>query len=283
MTDDLKTNLDGLKGKLNNLEENLEGELNTLKEKEDKWKRLDEEAKNIKENSNNIVKFNVSGEHFATRSETLLKVKDTLFYKIVMSKKFDLKKEIFIDRSNKHFGLIINYLRSGKINYSKLSNEELEELKIEADYYELVDIVAFLDERLKEPVFVNFTFSGPYVTGGRTIGTNKLEDISDRSLSNGICAKSPGWIVFELNHEFEFANIEIGGFTGDTTYWASSNGSNATIQTSKDNVSFTQVGTIPSSFANNITSVSISRTSAKYIKLNHNSFLGIGYFKIIKC
>lgn len=282
MTDDLLTNLEGLKGKLNTLETNLEGELSTLKEKEDKWKRLDEEAQSIKKNQNDIVKFNVSGEHFATRSETLLKVKDSLFYKIVMTKKFDLSKEIFIDRSHKHFGAIMNYLRSGKVNYGKFSNEDLEELKIEADYYELVEIVSYLDERLKEPVIVNFTFSGAYVTSGVTVGSNKLEDISDRSLTTGICAKTPGWIVFELNHEFEFSTIEVAGYSGNLTYWASSNGSNSTILTSKDNVNFTQVGTVPSSFANNITQVSVTKTSARFIKFNHNSYLGLGYFRVIK-
>lgn len=282
MTETIKTDLEGVKETLNNLEGNLDEQLKTLKEREEKWKKLDEEALNVTKSKNNIVKFNVSGEQFATKTETLLNVKDTLFYKIVMSKKFDLSKEIFIDRSSRLFPVIMNYLRNGKINYNRLSNDELEELKQEADYYELVEIVTFLDERLKEPVIINFTFSGVYNSGGNVIGSNKLEDINDRNLTTGICANSPGWIVFELNHEFDFSNIEVGGYTGNTTYWGPTNGSGASILTSRDNVNFTHVGTIPSTFSNNITQITVNKSTAKYIKLNHNSYLGVGYFKIIK-
>ncbi len=280
---DIKNDLEGLKDKLDSLEQNLEGQMTNLQGREEKWKRLDEEAANLRKNQNNIVKFNVSGDLFATRSETLLNVKDTLFYKIVMSKKFDLAKEIFIDRTSKFFGDIMNYLRKGKFNYGKYSAEDLEELKVEADYYELIEITSYLDERLKEPVLINFTFSGAYSSGGTVIGSNKLEDVNDRSLENGgICATTPGWIVFELNHEFDISAIEVGGYRGNTTYWAASNGSNASILTSKDNINFTHVGTIPSTYANGIVNVPLQRATATYIKLNHNSYLGVGDFKVLK-
>jgi hypothetical protein len=278
----LKSDLEGVKDRIENLGDNLDLKLEVLQGKEEKWKKLDEEATRLKENQTEIVKFNVSGELFATRVETLLRVKDTLFYKIVLSKKFDLSKEIFIDRSNKIFGYLLDYLRYGKLNYTRFNTEELEELKTEADYYELVDIVSHLEERLKEPVFINYTFSGTYNSGGNIIGTNKLEDINDRNLGTGICAITPGWILFELNYEFEIDKVDIGGFTGNTTYWASSNGSGASILISKDNINWTTVGTIPSNYSNSIVSVPFSKIACKYLKFQHSSYLGLGYVHVSK-
>lgn len=279
---DVVTNLEGLKEKIENLGDNLENQMEELKLREERWKKLDAEAEAVKSSKGNIVKFNVSGQSFATKTDTLLKVKDSLFYKIVLSKKFDLNKEIFIDRSNKMFGVIIDYLRNGKIIFSRYSSEDLEELKNEADFYELVDIVTELEEKLKEPVFINFTFNGAYTSGGNTIGTNKIEDISIRDLNTGICCNTPGWIVFELNYEFDVDKIEIGGYTGNTTNWGPSNGSGASILTSKDNNKWTNVGSIPSNFSNQVVQVSLIKSSAKYIKFQHTSYLGLGYLKVLK-
>ena len=248
----------------------------------EKLKKLDLEAERIKNNQTDLVKFNISGEHFATRIDTLLNIKDSLFYKIVLTKKFDLTKEIFIDRNNTFFGDILDYLRKGSIDFSKYSKADLESIKEELDYYELVDVVSTIDEKLKEPVFTNFTFSGAYVTSGITVGSNKLEDISDRNLATGICAISPGFIMFELNHEFDICGLEVGGYTGNTTYWASSNGSGASILISKDNITWSSVSTIPSNYSSTITQVSFAKTPGKYIKFQHNSYLGLGYCRVIK-
>jgi len=254
-----------------------------VKLREEKLLLLDKEADRIINEQRDIVKFNVSGELFATKSSTLLNVKDSLFYKIVLSKKFDLSKEIFIDRDFKFFGDIIDYLRSGNFNYSKFtSKQDLEELKAEADYYELVDITTALDERMKEPVFISFSFSGAYNTSGNVVGTNKLEDISDRNLNTGICATTPGWISFELNNEFEISKIEVAGYNGNTTYWGPSNGSGASIMISKDNINWTTVGSIPSNFASTIVQVDLIVSTGKYLKIQHNSYLGISYLKVLK-
>ena len=318
---EIKNDLKGVTDKIENLGDNLDNKIENLKEREEKFKILDEEAQNIISKQSEVVKFNVSGEHFATRPETLLNVKDSLFYKIVLSKKFDLSKEIFIDRSNKHFGLLLDYLRDSSPDsliskkaaevekknkenetenkdkkpefydaqkerlvklFSGLSSEDLEELKFEADYYELIDIVNELDERLKEPVFVSFDFSGAYNSGGTVIGNNKVESINDPSLTTGICATSPGWITLELNYVFDLVGLQVGGYTGNTTYWAASNGSGASILLSTDNSTWTTVGTIPSTYSTTAATVSFARQSAKYIKFQHSSYLGIGYVKVIK-
>lgn len=282
MTDKVKEQISNVKENLDTLETKLEEKSSILITREERWKKLDEESEYIKSYQNSVVKFNVSGQMYATRQDTLLRIKDTLFYKLVLSKKFDLSKEIFIDRSNNLFSHIMGYLRTGKINYSRFSSEELEELRVEADYYELVDITQYLDERLKEPILVNFEFKGPYTYSGQTAGTNKLEDVTDKNLNTGICSSSPGWILFELNHEFEISQIEIGGYRGKTNIWGPENGANGTIKVSKDKSNWQVVGTIPSGFGNSIVTVNLNKQVGKYIRFEHTSFVGIGYLKIIK-
>lgn len=64
-------------------------------------------------------------------------MKDTLFYKIVSSNKFNLQQELFFDRNPKIFPIIMDYLRSKNINYNKFSQDQLEDLKVESDYFEV--------------------------------------------------------------------------------------------------------------------------------------------------
>ena len=97
-----------------------------------------------------------------------------------------------------------------------------------------------------------------------------------------MCAISPGWIIIEFNNEWEFEEIEIGGYNGDTSLWRASNGSNATIFTSKDKTTWTSVGNIPSGYGASIIDVKLQRSFAKYIKFVGTSYLGIGFLEIKK-
>lgn len=277
----IKSDIKGLKDKIQLLENNLDSEIVDIQKREEKWILLDEEVNYLINNKHTIVKFNVSGTIFATKIETLLKVKDSLFYKMVLSGKINLESEIYIDRSNKLFSYILDYLRYLKINYSRFSKEELYELKAEADFYELNEISAYLSNVLIEPIFVNFSFSGPYLYNNSIVGTNSIDDISNSSSNKGICAKSPGFIIFELNKEIGCDKLEIRGYQGNTTAWAPSNGSGAIIYTSKDNIEWARVGVIPASFATLIAGVILQKTRFKYLKFEHTSYLGIGYLKLV--
>ncbi len=110
-----------------------------------------------------------------------------------------------------------------------------------------------------------------------------MNNFEDRSLRKGICATHPGWIIIELSREIAFQEIEIGGWNGNTNIWSNSNGSGAHILTSNDKNNWINVGTIPNNYGNAIQQVRLSRlVNAKWVKFQHNSYLGIGYFKIKK-
>ena len=107
-------------------------------------------------------------------------------------------------------------------------------------------------------------------------------DIKDKSCTKGICANSPGWIVIELNQEWEFDTIMVGGWKGNSTLWYADNGAGAQILTSTDKTNWKSVGTIPYGYGNNIATVKLTKSSARYIKFNCNSYVGIGYLFIQK-
>ena len=275
MTSFLKDSLLSLKDKLNSIESEL-----SLGKTEIKSKSLEDQAQEIMKYQDNIIRINVGGEKFATRQEVLLGFKDTLFYKIILTNRLNLKEEIFFDRSPKYFPFILDYIRYKKLNLKQFKKEELEELKEEAEYYEMGDLNKQFEENLNLR-FVRFETNGIYSYNGQTAGTNKVEDLDDKSLLKGICATSPGWIIIEMNTETLIEKIEIGGWNGNTGLWAASNGSLATIYTSQDKNDWKQVGTIPDDYGAKIQTVSLTKSSAKYLKFESGSYLGIGYLKVI--
>ena len=99
---------------------------------------------------------------------------------------------------------------------------------------------------------------------------------------SGICVASPGWIIIELNNEWEIDEIEVGGYKGNSTAWAPDNGNNAKILTSPNKINWTEVGLIPSGFGSSVKNVRLTRSTGKWIKFQSTGYLGIGYLEIEK-
>ena len=285
MSTGLRDELFVLKGKLELLEKELTDQMMELEVKADKWAKVDEEAENIVKTNNHIVYLDVGGKKFQTKLETLVSIRDTLFYKLVLDHKIDITKEIFIDRSNEYFHIILSFLRNKKVNLQGFKTKQLKSILEEAIFYEMSDLIANLEESMSQVFVVNFEVNGVYNSGGRQAGTQNVDHINnheDRTLKNGICATSPGRITLELNREVEFDEIEIAGWAGDTGIWATSNGSNARILTSTNKTTWTDIGTVGNNYSN-ISKIKVKKTKAKYIKFEANSYVGIGFLRIIKC
>jgi len=282
----LKDELFGLKSKLENLEQDLTNQMMEVELRAEEWHKHDEQVfEFVKKNKDKVITLNVGGKEFQTKIETLLSLKDSLFTKILISGKLPLEKPIFIDRSYDYFPYIMSFLRNKKLVNLNLKTKQLNELYEEAKFYEIDELVEFLEEIRREIKFVKFEASGTYDSSGRIAGTNRIEDINnfeDRSLTKGICTSYNGWILFEINREVEFEDFELGGWNGDTSIWGVSNGSGSSIKTSVDKVNWNTVGTIPNNFGSTILDVKVTRSRAKYVKFESTSYLGIGYFKIKK-
>jgi hypothetical protein len=148
MTSTLVDELMKLNTKLENLELELTNQMMEIEIKAENWYQIDKKAEEIiNKNKNLTIVLNVGGKLFETKLETLLSVKDTLFYKIILSDKLDLNKEIFIDRDYKNFKNILSFLRNKKIDRNVLSLEMYEILTEEAEFYGITELVELLSNK----------------------------------------------------------------------------------------------------------------------------------------
>jgi hypothetical protein len=284
MSTGLRDDLFILKSKLEELEKELTDQMMALEVKAEKWGSLDDEAENLVKINNHNIFLDVGGKKFQTKLDTLLSIKDTLFYKLVLDHKIDITQEIFIDRSNSYFHVILSFLRNKKVNFEGFSSKDLKNILEEAIFYEMSDLIDNINECLSEVKITDFHVNEEYMSGQVRAGTQSLDDINnheDRTLLKGICAKSPGKITFTMNREVEFEQIEVGGWAGNTGIWATNNGANAKVMTSVDNNTWTQVGTVGSNIIS-IEKVKLTKSKAKYILIDHTSFVGVGFFRVIK-
>jgi hypothetical protein len=186
----------------------------------------------------------------------------------IVSRLSDMVKQLYDE--NKHKDRIIAEL--------KRKDDELE-----TSLYDLKMQIQRMKKYLIDEIeFVSFEFNDKFIYKNQIAGTNDVKDLTDRTCTKGICAKFPGWILIELNKEWDFEEIEIGGFGGNANLWGATNGANATISTSKDKMDWISVGLVPPSYNNQIQRVKVTLSTAKYIKFSSNTYLGIGYLNIIK-
>jgi len=258
-----------------------EDKLKELKEREEKFLVIDNEISNLIDHQDSNINLNVGGEIFHTKLSTILSEKDTLLYKLIahkIQKKLKLEETIFIDRNPELFKTILNYLRTKKFSTSFYTNTELEDLKNESEYFGIIPIYDKIADFEKEVIIVSFEASPQY----SNVGTYNLTDINDRTMMKGFALQSPYHIIFQLNHETDLNAIEIGGYNGNTGSWAPSNGSGAKILTSTNKTTWTEVGTIPANYASSVVRVPLKQSTALYLKFQHNTYLGIGFLKVVK-
>lgn len=277
----LKDDIQGLKEKLESIEKEYNIKMLQVDDKGKYFDDIDKSVREIIENKDSLIDLNIGGRVFRTKISTILSVKDTLFYKIIVERQKNNEKiceEIFLDRNYDTFPIFLDYLRTRSISTSKYSKFELDDICRESLYYGFQEINEKLEYLRGEIEFISFTYSGRYSTAG----TDILEDLKDRSLKGGICALSPGWIIIELNSDHEFDQIEVGGWNGNTGLWYPGNGASSSILTSLDNATWTTVGTLPSNYGAFITTIQLMNSLARYIKFQSTGYLGLGFLNIIK-
>lgn len=272
-----------LKNKLDHIEKNIVEKVEDIETKEEKWEEFEIKVKEIREtNKEDIISINVGGKKFATKLQTLLNIKDNLFYKLIISKRFNFQNGIFIDRSSKMFPYILEYFRNQEINIKRFSKEELEELREEAIYYEVLPLETILGDS-KGIKYISMEVSSFYLSNNQIIGQTTPDVLLDTNLNTGVCTNSNGKILLELERPVVINEIEIGGFTGKSDCVLEEGyGSGSSISTSMDKNKWTNVGAVPSGFGNKIIKFSVTTSTAKWIKLENTNRIGIGYFKIVE-
>jgi hypothetical protein len=276
----LKQDILTIKTRLDNVEKDLQNQIKELTEKEEILNKVDEKANELMKNEKQLITFNICGKKFMTRQSTLLKTRDTLFYKMILSDWFNPNEEIFFDADPKSFEIILDYLRTKKINLKNLNNFDYKKLRKEVVYFEIGELNDMMSDDSLSIELESFEYNGPYTSGGSLVGTNKIDDLNERSMMKGICATSPGWILITINREILLESLDIGGYRGNPSYWACDNGSGASIKVSTDKTNWINVGTIPTGYGTSIKNVKFTSVRAKYLKFDHTSYLGIGFLKL---
>ena len=91
-------------------------------------------------NPNSVLKLNVGGKQFVTTQGTLSSDQNSMLARMFSTDTNgripatqDASGAFFIDRCPKYFGVILNFLRSGKLE--NVANVDLKFLRNEADYF----------------------------------------------------------------------------------------------------------------------------------------------------
>jgi hypothetical protein len=92
---------------------------------------------------NRMICLNIGGEKFYTSVETLTQ---NHFFQCLVSKYGNKQCEFFVDRDGTHFRYILNYLRGGVV--LPLDSIILHELRVEADYYGIPQMIEMIDKKL---------------------------------------------------------------------------------------------------------------------------------------
>eukprot|EP01117_Protostelium_nocturnum_P018790 TRINITY_DN7928_c0_g1_i1.p1 TRINITY_DN7928_c0_g1~~TRINITY_DN7928_c0_g1_i1.p1 ORF type:complete len:262 (+),score=116.22 TRINITY_DN7928_c0_g1_i1:46-831(+) len=119
--------------------EKLELKLKDLERRENELKELERKMKERSDNAKSTITLNVGGKLFTTSKENLLRVKNTYFSSLLQSENWkpDEDGNYFIDRDPKPFSIILKYLRTGHFNLKNLTNDQLDDLQEELDYYSI--------------------------------------------------------------------------------------------------------------------------------------------------
>ncbi len=204
---ELQSNFLSIKSKMKKVESDLQTQINDLLEKERDWNEIENKAKSIDQNK--IIRFNVSGTKFSTKIKTLLSVKDTIFYGLILTSNIDLNKEIFFDRSARLFSIILDFLRYKEFDLENLSYNEINDLLFEAEYFEIPPLIDFIGTKH----IVHFVkLTGTSIMTG-VDKKSKLDDgpesLHEYGSKTGIAVLSGGNIIVEFDKKIKIREIEF--------------------------------------------------------------------------
>lgn len=119
----------------------------------------------VKGSSSKYVKLNVGGALFQTTIGTLTKQDNMLraMFSGRMEVLTDAEGWILIDRSGKHFGTVLNFLRDGTVPLPD-SRRELLELQKEAKFYLIEELVIIIETQLTSQAEVDPICKVPLIT-----------------------------------------------------------------------------------------------------------------------
>ncbi|KAJ3702426.1 hypothetical protein LUZ61_006131 [Rhynchospora tenuis] len=106
------------------------------------------------QSSTSPILLNIGGRTYATTVDTLTHREPDSMLAAMFSGRHTVPKDpdtgmVFIDRDGKHFRHILNWLRDGVLPL--LHDSQYQELLREAEYYQLIGLVDYINENMKKP------------------------------------------------------------------------------------------------------------------------------------
>jgi len=144
MRKELEKDFTQLKALAEKILDQINEQMSCLRKKEEEFEA---NHKKLVEFSQRKVKLDVGGKLFSTTLTTL--TKEECFFSAMFSGHFPLEKDeedgsYHVDRNPLYFETILDYLRTGRLQLSKYSSEEMEELRHEAEFYQIPSLLALL-------------------------------------------------------------------------------------------------------------------------------------------
>ena len=111
-------------------------QLKVLDERMACWDEIQNRIQEAKKKSNKKVVLDVGGKKFATYSSTLLKHETSYFTALLLNGEMqDVDGSYFIDRNPKYFGVLLDFLRTGTLDYEDFTEKNIDKLKDEFKFY----------------------------------------------------------------------------------------------------------------------------------------------------
>lgn len=132
---DLHTKLQKGTNEILEASELVREQLKVLDERLACWDSIQNRIKKAKNNSNKKVVLDVGGKRFATRPSTLMKYETSYFTALLLNE--ELKDEdgsFFIDRNPKLFGVLLDFLRTDKLDFEPCK-VNMTKLREEFEFY----------------------------------------------------------------------------------------------------------------------------------------------------
>lgn len=273
--------LNSFHSQLLDLKKTLDTDLNNLQKQEEELNRENSiDINHIKSIVPKFINLTIMNKTFMTSTENIFKFSSSVFFYILAKQTRESlemsNNTLYFERPNMHFHHILNYLKHSYADLSELNKGQLEELEIEANYYNLQSMVRFIKDIYPVEV-VGYIANDPYFSGFNLIGEINVDAIKKND-NRGITVMSPAWITLELNKVTEFNTIRIKGYSGNTLF-SPSNGSSSNVSVSLDGIVFRKIGVI-GNINNILTSHIVEKSTGKYIKLENSSYIGISYIEV---
>jgi len=117
----------------------MEERLGVIEEKEKRWLEIEEKMKNCAAQAKTKIKLDIGGKIFSTSKSTLLAFEGSYFHAMLSSGHWHPDEDgvYFIDRNPKYFNIILDYMRTGKIDVTDLNSKELDKLQDDLDYFQI--------------------------------------------------------------------------------------------------------------------------------------------------